>query len=211
MSDFGSAPPPAPEGPQGQGRPPTPEGMPPTAGGMPPTAGGMPPMPGGMPSGPGEAPVPPARPAAITQAVMLMRVGAVLSVVSGFLALFMRDSIRDLINEQVSKQGTSLSAGDVDLLINVALVSAVVTGLLGAALWIWMAWANGRGAPWARIVATVLFAFSLLSALGSLVQTTPSASRLLSLAEVLLGAYIIALLYRRESSEFYRARSLQRY
>lgn len=197
MSDFGSAPPPPPEGPRDQG--------------MSPVPGSMPPMPGAMPAGAGGAPMPSAPPAAISQAVMLMRVGAVLSVIGGLLALFMRDTLRDLVNEQVSKQRTPMSAGDVDVLVNVALVSAVVTGLLGAALWLWMAWANGKGRSWARIVATILFAFSVLSLLGSLIQTSPAASRLVSVVEVLLGAYIIFLLYRRESSEYYRARSAPRY
>jgi hypothetical protein len=151
------------------------------------------------------------RPRAISQAVMLMRVGAVLSVVTGLVWLTSRDSVRHLVRGQVSRQGSPLSASDVDLLVNVALIVAVVTGLLGAALWLWIAWANGRGAAWARIVATILFGFSLLSALLSVFQPQPAASRLLDVAEVLLGAYIIVLLYRRESSEFYRARSAPRY
>jgi hypothetical protein len=192
MSDFGNAPPP-PERPYGQEMPQPPGGMPP----IPDQAGG----PRATPS----------RPPAIGQAVMLMRVGAVLSVVTALVSLTSRQNLRDFIEEQVSKQGSPISASDVDVLVNVALVSAFVTGLLGAALWLWMAWANGRGAAWARIVATILFGFSLLSALLSVFQPQSAASRLLDLAEVLLGAYIIFLLYRRESTEFYRARSAPRY
>lgn len=207
MSDFGNAPPPPPpQGPYGQGVPPT--------GGMPPPPGGMPPPPGGMPQIPYQPGGPQAtlvRPRAISQAVLLMRVGAVLSVVTGLVSLTSRDSVRDLVREQVSKRASPISASDVDLLVNVAMVVAVITGLLGAALWLWMAWANGRGAAWARIVATILFGFSLLSALLSVFQPQPAASRLLDVAEVLLGAYIIVLLYRPESTEFYRARSAPRY
>ena len=206
MSDSGNAPPP-PQGPYGQGMPPPPGGMPPPPGGMPPPPGGMPAMPY-QPGGPQATLV---RPRAISQAVMLMRVGAALSVVTGLFALTSRDSVRDLIREQVSKQASPLSASDVDVLVNVTMVVAVITGLLGAALWLWMAWANGRGAAWARIVATILFGLSLLSAMLSVLQPQPATSRLLDVAEVLLGAYIIALLYRRESSEFYRARSAPRY
>lgn len=205
MSDFGNAPPP-PQGPYGQGMPPS-DGMPPPAGGMPPPPGGMPPV----PYQPGGHQATLVRPPAIGQAVMLMRVGAVLSVVTGLVSLTSRDSVRDLVRQQVAKQASPLSASDVDLLVNVALVVAVITGLLGAALWLWMAWANGRGAAWARVIATILFGFSLLSALLSVFQPQPAASRLLDVAEVLLGAYVIVLLYRRESTEFYRARSAPRY
>ena len=44
----------------------------------------------------------------------------------------------------------------------------VVVGLIGIALWIWMAQMNKRGRNWARITSTVFFALDTLGAIGGL-------------------------------------------
>ena len=41
----------------------------------------------------------------------------------------------------------------------------IVLGLVAAALWLWMARANGHGRSWARILATVLFGLATLEAI----------------------------------------------
>jgi hypothetical protein len=46
--------------------------------------------------------------------------------------------------------------------VNVLLTLAIVLGLAGAVLWLWMARANGKGRHWARIVSTVLFGLATL-------------------------------------------------
>jgi hypothetical protein len=45
---------------------------------------------------------------------------------------------------------------------NAAVGKDVLLDLLVIGLWVWMAWANRRGRPWARIVATVLFGLHAL-------------------------------------------------
>jgi hypothetical protein len=166
---------------------------------------GMPPMQGGAPPGPVE------QPPSITRAVLLMRVGAALSLVASVATLLMRETMRDLIEKAATERGTTISSEETDLALNVGLGFAVLGGLIGAGLWLWMAWANGKGAPWARIVATVLFGFSLLSGLAGLLQPEPLPTRLLALLGILVGGSVIVLLYRRDSSEFYRARSAPRF
>lgn len=48
------------------------------------------------------------------------------------------------------------------------ITSWVVFGLAWVALWLWMAWANGRGRNWARILSTVAFVWLTLSLFNGL-------------------------------------------
>lgn len=179
MSDYGNPPPPP--GPQGGGY------------------GQMPQM------DPSQAPPAAAvtRPPAMDQAVLLMKVGAGLSVLGLLLSLFMRDAVRDA----VEKSSTSLTPAQVDSAVTIGTATGIVFGLIGVGLWLWMASANGKGKSWARIVATVFFGFSVLGLLSTVIQPGPIVSKLLTVVSTLLGAYIIVLLWKKESSEFYRASS----
>ena len=92
----------------------------------------------------------------------------------------------------------------------------MVIGLVGAALWLWLAAANSKGKSWARIVATVFFAVALLySAWG---MTQPSLGLLayvLSVASILVdrilgGAVAADLLWKPDSSRYHDPRRRNR-
>jgi hypothetical protein len=69
----------------------------------------------------------------------------------------------------------------------------------------WLAWANKRGKNWARITGTVLFIlYTLDMALALSVQSAPAASLVVSLVLWLIGLGTVIMLWRRESSEFFR-------
>ena len=51
-----------------------------------------------------------------------------------------------------------------------AVVTSVIGGVIAVGLWLWMAWANGRGRRWARIVATVFFAINTLDLIASVAR-----------------------------------------
>jgi hypothetical protein len=146
---------------------------------------------------------PATRPPAMDQAVLLMKVGAALSAIGLLLSLFMRDAVRDA----VEKSSSSLTPEQVDSAVTIGTVTGIVFGLIGVGLWLWMASATGRGRSWARVVATVFFGLSVLGLLSTVIQPGPVLSKLLTVVSTLLGAYIIVLLYKKESSEFYRASS----
>jgi hypothetical protein len=193
MSDYGSPPPPPP--------PPPPEGQDPGQ------FSGMQSMPGY------EAPVtgaPVSKPASIAMAVKLMYVGAALSLLGVLSTVFQLDSIRDAVEKASADASTPMTSSEMDAAVAVAVAFAVVVGLIGVALWLWMAAVNGRGRKWARIVATVFYGLFVLSALASLLQSPPALSLILSLVSLVLGAYILVLLYRKESTQYYEAQSAPR-
>ena len=162
---------------------------------------------GSMPSGPTGQGVPAAvPPPSIQRAVLLMRVGAALSVLSILITLLTRDSLRSRVTSTLRKSNAALSASQVDSAVSLAIGIAVVVGLVSVGLWLWMASANGKGRSWARIVATVLGVLSVLSLLFSLAQGQMTTLNLIvSLVSLALAIAILVLLWRKESSAYYDA------
>jgi hypothetical protein len=90
---------------------------------------------------------------------------------------------------------------------HVAIGIFIVSGLLGAALWVWMAQANKAGKSWARIVATVLFAIDTLNVAAGATTPGGGATRLYGLVIWLIGLAAIILLWLRTSSDYFRSAS----
>lgn len=150
------------------------------------------------------------RPRSMDLAVLLMRVGAGLSVLSLVAVFLLGDQIRTAVEEGLQESGTSLDPAAVDAAVAVATVFGVIFGLFGAGLWLLMAWANGRGRSWARIVATVLFGISVAGFLFALTQPQAGIELVLDVLTVLLGGAVMVLLWKRESSAYYAAMSARR-
>ena len=171
--------------------------------------GGYGAMPGApMPGGPV---VRPTRPPAMDNAVKLMRLGGLLSLLSLVLIFFTTGAMRDAITQSLEKSGQNVSQSTVDAAVAFAIGFGVVFGLIGVALWFWMAAMNGKGRSWARVVATIFFAIQLLQFLFSFTQAQPILSRLVSLVMVAIGAGAIYFMYRPESSQYYQAMSRPQY
>jgi hypothetical protein len=153
---------------------------------------------------PPDVPVaPPAeQPSSIRTAVRLMYVGAALSVVGIVVALASRDAMRD----RIADDRPELSQSEIDTALNVGMAFVVVGGLIGVGLWLWMAYTNGQGKSWARIVATVLGGLNVVFTLLGLPNQT-AVGLVFALVGLALAAAILIFLWRPESSRFYEARS----
>src|SRR5512134_3956636 len=99
-----------------------------------------------------------------------MYAGAALGVLSMILTPMSTDGIRSQIEDAMAGQPNAMTPGQIDGFVTFAVIMSLVFGLVGVGLWLLMAWANGRGKTWARIVATVLFALGAVSFLTSLPQ-----------------------------------------
>jgi hypothetical protein len=156
--------------------------------------------------GDGSASPPPAQPPSIRRAVRLMRVGAALSLLSLVITLATVSSFKSHLREQLRQSNTSLSTSDFNATYHVVVASAVVSSLVAVALWLWMAWKNGQGRAWARIVSTVLGVINLLSSVYTIsAGHALGVSDLLTVADLILAVVILILLWRTESSDFYAA------
>lgn len=158
---------------------------------------------GGVPSAP---PVgypsgsPAVRPKSVDLAVKLMWAMVGLSVLGALVTLLQRDALR----EQLEKTG-DFTTSQIDTALAAGLVFGVVFGLVFVALWALNAVFAAKGANWARIFATVLAALSILGALAAFGQEATTLSRILSLVSGAVAVGIIVMLWRKESSAFFKA------
>lgn len=143
----------------------------------------------------------PAPPTPVQQAVKLMYAGAIVSAISLIITLLTISSLKTAIhNADPSLSATKLHSAEV-----AAVAVAIIFGLIGIGLWLWMAYANKAGKNWARITATVFFGLDTLSVLTSFRQAEPVLSRVISILIWLIGLGAIVLLYQRESSAYFTA------
>ena len=112
--------------------------------------------------GQNQMPERPPLPRSVQMAVNFMYAGAALSLIELIVGLATAGSLRTAIhNASPDLTPAQLHTAEV-----AGVATIVVLGLIGIALWLWMAWANRGGRNWARIVATVLFGLNTLALLN---------------------------------------------
>ena len=154
----------------------------------------------GKPVEPERPPAPPS----VLNAVKLMYVGAAVSTVSLIISLADISGTKAAIR----KAKPSLTATQVNQLNTFIISLAIVSGLVGIALWLWMAKANSQGRNWARILSSVLFGLATLDMFGVLSQPKTVFGLIFPALTWLVGLGAVILLWRRDSSEFFKPRQL---
>ena len=88
-------------------------------------------------------------------------------------------------------------------------VFIVAVGLTRMGAWLWMAVKNRAGRGWARVLSTVFFAINSLYQVLVIARPIPGGEWqiLFPVALWLVGLCAIALLWQRESGEFFTAQS----
>ena len=148
-------------------------------------------------------PVEPERPPAppsVMNAVKLMYAGAAVSTVSLVISLVDISGTKAAIR----KARPSLSAAQVNQLNTFIITLAIVSGVVGIALWLWMAKANSQGRNWARILSSVLFGLATLDMFGVLSQPKTLLGLVFPVLTWLIGLGAVILLWRKESTAFFK-------
>jgi hypothetical protein len=151
----------------------------------------------------GGKPVEPERPPAPTpvqNAVKLMYAGAAVSTVSLIISLANFGGTK----EAIKKARPSLTAAQVNQLNTFIITLAIVSGVIGIALWLWMARANSQGKNWARVVSTVLFGLATLDLFGVVSQPATLIGLVFPVLTWLIGLGAVILLWRKESTAFFK-------
>jgi hypothetical protein len=149
-------------------------------------------------------PIEPERPPApqsVLNAVKLMYAGAAISTASLIASLADIGSIKPALRSEFPKY----TASQIDSAFKGFLIVALISAGIGIGLWIWMARANGQGKAWARITSTVLFAIETLSVLEAVRGPKTVIALVFPVLTWLVGLGAIWLLWRPESSQFFRA------
>jgi hypothetical protein len=152
--------------------------------------------------GPAAPPQGPA-PQSVLTAVRLMYAGAALSAIEIIIGLTTISSLRSAILSKYPNYTDS----QIHTFQVAAIAGSVIFGALAIGLWLLMAWANGRGRSWARIVASVLFAFNTIGVLTEVAQPHALISLVLTILIWMAGLGAIYFVWQRDSSAFYQARS----
>lgn len=159
----------------------------------------------------GGAPGDPAIPATLRKAVRFMLAGAA---TTGLFGLFLIVVTIANKNALTDSSGKKLSSGQ----FTGGLVGTILIYVIFVALWVLMARMNLAGQSWARIAATVLFAFSswnlfsIISSLrgGDTVTVLAIVYIVATIAIWLAGLGAIAMLWRADTSTYFREHQAQR-
>jgi hypothetical protein len=144
---------------------------------------------------PSRSPVPPS----VINAARVMYAGAAASLIGIIIDLTTLSATKSTIE----KRRPGLTPSQVTAAEHVAIVEFIVAGLIGAALWIFIAQTCKAGKGWGRIVATVLFGIDTLAQLFT-AGSSGGGARIFALLVWLIGLAAIVLLWRRQSSEYFR-------
>ena len=161
---------------------------------------------GGPPQPSGPAQPVGGQPSSIAKAVKLMQLGAVLSLVSVVVSLLTLDTLKNTLADAMRESDPGVSQSSIDAAYSVGVVSGVLGGVVAAGLWLWMAWKNGQGRSWARVLSTVFGALNLLfTAVGFLSPGMTTVSLAFGLVNVVLAAVILVLMWQKSSTAYYNA------
>ncbi len=139
------------------------------------------------------------QPRSVRIAVRLMWLAAAIEVIALIIALLTRGALKTaILRRHPHYTATQLHHAE-----NAQTVILVVGALIAVALWLWMAWANGRGHNWARIVSAVFFGISTLGLLVSFAAGRGVGDVTVGVVIWLIGLAVIVLLFGKESAPFF--------
>ena len=144
-------------------------------------------------------------PPSVLNAVKLMYVGAAVSTVSLVITLADIGGLKTAIK----KAKPSWTATQVNQYDRFFVSLAIVSGLIGIALWLWMSWASRNGKNWARILSTVLFCLATLDLVGVFGQPKTALGLIFPVLTWLVGLGAVFLLWRPDASAFFKPQDLR--
>jgi hypothetical protein len=142
----------------------------------------------------------PSAPQSVLRAVKVMYAGAAVSLIGIVVGLTTLSSTKS----QIKSQHPGWTTAQVNSSMHVVIGSLIVSGLIGAALWLWMAQACKAGKSWARVVSTVLFAIDTVDVIAGAAVPGGSVTRIYAIIVWVIGTVAIFLLWQRTSSEYFR-------
>lgn len=139
----------------------------------------------------------------VVWAVRSMILGAVLELITLVTVLGTQGDVKSA----VVRQFPHFTAAQWHAVVHAHILPVEVGAPIAAALWLWTAWANGRGWGWARVLTLGLFALTSISLLSAFAQhaTTYAAGDLAAGCVLwLIGLVTVLLIFNPHSDQHYR-------
>lgn len=141
-------------------------------------------------------------PQSVLRAVKVMYVGLAASLIGIIVDMTTLSSTRSAI----LKRNPSYTATQLNNAEHLQIGLFIAGGLIGAALWLWMAQSCRAGKGWARVVSTVFFGIDTVSVLVGVAGVQGGGlSRIYGILVWVIGLIAIILLWQRSSSDYFRA------
>jgi hypothetical protein len=140
-------------------------------------------------------------PQSVLRAVRVMYVGLAASLLGVVVDLTTLSATRS----EILKRNPGYTAAQLNSAEHLEIGVFIAGGLIGAALWLWMAQKCRAGKGWARVVSTVFFGIETLSVLaGAAGATGGGLTRVYGLVVWVIGLTAIIFLWQRSSSDYFR-------
>lgn len=140
-------------------------------------------------------------PPSVMMAVRLMYAGAVLSAITLVLGLSTTSGLRAAIHKALPK----LTSSQLNTEVHATVAFAVVFGVIGIGLWIWMAIANQKGRNWARITGTAFFGLDTIFLLAGLTLHETAVGTVVSVLVWAVGLGAVIFLWQGASTAYFKA------
>ncbi|WP_446226051.1 hypothetical protein ACTWPB_13915 [Nocardia sp. IBHARD005] len=147
-------------------------------------------------------------PQSVQIAFFVMLAGAVVTLLSMAYSLTMLDEAR---SDALDASGGMLRGDSLDLLVYASVGGAVVSSLVTAGLWVWMALVCRAGKNWGRITGTVFFGlnalFYVFGTVMAFVTSTVGIALVFSTVTLAIGLAAVILLWNGRSGPYFAPRT----
>jgi hypothetical protein len=139
-------------------------------------------------------------PPSVRNAVRVMYVGAITSILGIAVGIVTVSATKHAIE----RRSPNLTAAQVSSAQHVLIAGFIVGGLVGAALWVFIARACRGGRNWARITGTVFFAIATVDTIAGIAAPTAGAVKIWGALVWLVGLAAVVFLWQRDSTAYFR-------
>ncbi|GAA1982749.1 hypothetical protein [Amycolatopsis minnesotensis] len=139
----------------------------------------------------------------VRHAITAMRAGAVLTVAAAIVAV-LDQATGDGLTRRL-QAAYPADPGKVDMAKSSILTYLFALAAVGVVLWLWLARASGKGRPWSRVVATVVFVAGTALSAYHFTQPHPMLVTVVGLVPCVAGLAAVAFLWQRGSSAYFAA------
>jgi hypothetical protein len=140
-------------------------------------------------------------PSQVANAVKVMYVGAVTSIIGIIIDILTVNATKSAIERRSHK----LSVHQIDASQHALIAGFIVGGLIGAAAWIIVARNCQGGKNWARITGSVFFGIATIDTIVGLTAPLAGAVKIWGVVVWLVGLAAVVLLWQRPSTEYFTA------
>jgi len=143
------------------------------------------------------------RPRSVRVAVKLMLAGAAAELAAMIIIISTLGSVRATV---AARDAAALQA------VHLHQVTDIGVAPVAIGLWLWLAWANGRGQDWARLLSAACFALISLSLITALAQDAAAFAPATMIAGAVvwtLGLSSVTLIFTPAAGRYYRPQPAQ--